>query len=98
MVRRVPRLLSREWPPSTPMRLAVLFMLKAFMMSVEHRGGGGSRTARQAEKMQKNNATVTAGGEHEDFWVFLTHPVDHVYLLQRLSDGVFVLGVAGNIG
>lgn len=35
MVRRVPRLLSREWPPSTPIRLAVLFMLKAFMMSVE---------------------------------------------------------------
>lgn len=59
--------------------------------------GGGSKTLRQAERMQKNKATFTAGGEHEDFWVFLTHPVDHVDLLQRLPDSVFVLGFAGNV-
>lgn len=58
---------------------------------------GWSKTLRQAERMQKKKATFTAGGEHEDFWVCLTHPVDHVDLLQRLSDSVFVLGVAGNV-
>lgn len=42
--------------------------------------------------------TLAAGGKHEDFWVFLTHPVDHVYLLQSLSDCIFVLRITGNVG
>lgn len=47
--------------------------------------------------MQESHPTVAAAGKHEGFWVFLAHPVNHVYLLQRLSHSVFVLGVAGNI-
>lgn len=55
-------------------------------------GGGG-----QVEMVQESDPTLAAAGKHEDFWVILAHPVNHVYLLQRLSHGVFVLGVAGNI-
>lgn len=95
MVRRVPRLLSMEWPPSTPIRLAVLFMLKASRMSAEHRRDrrGGITSERSGER---ESLTGAAGGKRKDLWVFLTHPVNHVDLLQRLSDSVFVLGVAVN--
>lgn len=41
--------------------------------------------------------TLATGGKHEDFGVFLTHPVNHVYLLQSLSDSVFVLSVTGDV-
>lgn len=41
--------------------------------------------------------TLATGGKHEDIRVFLTHPVNHVYLLQRLSDSIFVLSVTGDV-
>lgn len=97
MVRRVPRLLSSEWPPSTPIRLAVLFMPKAFRMSAGQTSEGSNGKRGRWRRCRRTSLTLTAGGKHEDFGVTLTHPVNHVYLLQRLSDCVFVLGVAGNV-
>lgn len=46
----------------------------------------------------QHSLTLATGGKHEGFWVFLTHPVNHIYLLQCLSDSIFVLGVTGNVG
>lgn len=45
-----------------------------------------------------HNLTLATGGEHEVVWVILAHPVNHIDLLQCLSDGVFVLSVTGNVG
>lgn len=44
------------------------------------------------------NLTLASGGKHERLWVILTHPVNDVYLLQCLSDSIFILGVTGNVG
>lgn len=45
-----------------------------------------------------SSLTLAAGGKREPVRVFVTHPVNHVYLLQGLSYGIFVLGVTGNKG
>lgn len=37
--------------------------------------------------------TLTASSKFEHFWVFMTHPVDYINLLQGLSDCIFVLGI-----
>lgn len=42
--------------------------------------------------------TLATGGKHEGFRVFFTHPVYHIYLLQCLSDSIFVLRLTGNVG
>lgn len=42
--------------------------------------------------------TLAAGDKREDFWVFVAHSVNHIYLLQRLPHSIFVLSVAGHIG
>lgn len=42
--------------------------------------------------------TFAADSKMEYFWVFFTHSVDHIYLLQSLSDSIFVLCVTGHIG
>lgn len=42
--------------------------------------------------------TLATGGKHEGFWIFLAHPVNHIDLLQCLSDCIFVLSLTGNIG
>ena len=42
--------------------------------------------------------TLAAGGKAKCFWVLLTHPVDHIDLLQCLSHRVFVLSITRDVG
>lgn len=108
----MPRLLSIEWPPSTPIRLAVLLRSNASMISAQKKKKRFSfqlwpellTPSPQKKNIKKNkiiphcHLTLAAGGKHEGVWVFLTHPVNHVNLLQCLSHGIFVLRLAGHVG
>lgn len=99
-MRRVAKLLSMEWPPSTPIRLATFFELKASLISVQEQKviQGDAVVCWLDESDIDECLTFTGGGKLEGVWIFWTNPVDHVYLLQSLSDSIFVLRVTGYIG